>query len=371
MNLCIVAGARPNFIKAAPLITAIKKFQSEYKELRYFLIHTGQHFDQNMSDVFFREMGIPEPNYYLNVASGTQGKQTGEMLIKIEEVLIQEKPDFLISIGDTNSTLAGTLAAAKLHIPIGHVEAGLRMYDKKISEELNRLISDHLSVLLFVPTVVGKEYLLKEGIDERIIHEFGDIMYDAMLQFSEIAEQKSTLMSDLGLVPKEFVLATVHRAENTHTIEHAKMIFDAFVEIAKEIKFILPLHPRTRKLLQQHNLLDHYTQHMTIVEPLGYLDMLAMEKHARLIVTDSGGVQKEAFFQKTPCATLFINTPWLELVELGWNTIVPPVSTEDIVAGIRKAFDAGLGRDGAPYGRGNSGELMIMEIIKYLEAHKQ
>ncbi len=371
IKLCIVVGARPNFIKAAPIITAIKKYRKEYKELTFFLIHTGQHYDENMSDVFFKEMGIPKPDFQLSIGSGNHGKQTGEMIEKIEEILLKEKPDLLVSIGDTNSTLSGALAAAKLHIPIAHVEAGLRLFNKNIPEEVNRLLTDHLSALLFVPTKLGKDNLLKEGMKNNTVFQYGDIMYDATLQFDKVAEKKSKVLKTLGLKKDEFILVTVHRAENTAHIDQLKTILDSFVEVSANHKIVMPIHPRTKNLLKEHNLLDHYSAHIQVTDPLGYMDMLVMEKNARLIVTDSGGVQKEAFFQQTPCVTLFENTAWVELVDLGWNNIVPPKSTKFITKNIMDVLKKKKGKAGSPYGKGNAAELMVERIITFLTAkHK-
>jgi UDP-GlcNAc3NAcA epimerase len=371
MKLCIVVGARPNFIKVAPLITAITQYRKKDKSLSFFMIHTGQHYDENMSDVFFKEMGIPKPKYSLNIGSGSHGKQTGEMLGKIEEILLQEKPDMMVSIGDTNSTLAGALAAAKLNIPVSHIEAGLRLHDRNNAEEVNRVLTDHLASLNFVPTKAGKEFLLNEGFKSNVVFHYGDIMYDAALQFSAIADKKSKILKTLGLKHKEFLLATVHRAENTATIAHTRTILDAFVELSKSIKVVLPIHPRTKNLLVQHNLLDEYAKSIQIIEPLGYLDMLVMEKNAKLIVTDSGGVQKEAFFQGTPCIYLFTNTPWPELVTLGWNTVVPPKSTAFIVKNVKEVLAKKKGKSGAPYGKGNSAELMLEKMVSFVKSNSK
>ena len=371
IKLCIVVGARPNFIKAAPIITAIKKYRKDHKDLNYFLIHTGQHYDENMSDVFFKEMGIPEPHYQLSIGSGNHGKQTGEMIGQIEEILLKENPDMLISIGDTNSTLAGAVAASKLHIPIAHIEAGLRLFNKHIPEEVNRLLTDHLSSLLFVPTKLAKENLIKEGMKPSTILQYGDIMYDATLQFDKIAEKKSKILKTLNLEKDGFILVTVHRAENTAHIDHLKIILDSFVELSAQHKVVMPIHPRTKNLLNEHKLLEEYAKHIQVVDPLGYMDMLVMEKNAKLIVTDSGGVQKEAFFQETPCVTLFENTAWVELVELGWNTIVPPISTKLITKSILKVLKKKTkGKKGSPYGKGDSAELMLGKIVAFLSHPK-
>jgi UDP-GlcNAc3NAcA epimerase len=372
MRLCIIVGARPNFIKAAPLVTAIKKYQKKHKGLSYFILHTGQHFDINMSDVFFNEMKIPKPDYQLDVKDGTtHGKQTGEMLMKVEEVLMSEKPDMVISIGDTNSTLAGALAAAKLNIPIAHVEAGLRMYNKTLAEDVNRVVTDHMSSLLFAPSAVGKKNLEREGFPKSAIWQYGDVMYDALLQFDKIAEKTSKVFKELKLKKKEFVLVTMHRVENTYSIERARIILDALVGLAKETKIVLPLHPRTRNLLKENDLYDYYAEHLEIIAPIGYLDMLVLEKHAKLVITDSGGVQKEAFYQRTPCVFLFdVTTSWKELVELGWMTEVVPKSTGQVLKSLKKALHAKPGKKGNPYGKGDAAELMIGKIISHLKKTK-
>jgi UDP-GlcNAc3NAcA epimerase len=372
MRLCIVVGARPNFIKAAPLVTAIKKYQKKHKDLSFFILHTGQHFDVNMSDVFFNEMGIPMPEFQLNIDSGTtHGKQTGEMLIKVEEVLMNQQPDMVISVGDTNSTLAGALAAGKLNIPIAHVEAGLRMYNKNLAEDVNRVVTDHMSTLLFPPSDVGKKNLLREGFPKQAVWQYGCVMYDALRQFEKIAEKTSKVFKESGLKKKEFVLVTMHRIENTFSVERARIILDALVTIAKDIKVILPLHPRTRNMLKEHDLFDYYAEHLMIIDPIGFLDMLVLEKNAKLVVTDSGGVQKEAFFQRTPCVFLFDDkTSWTELVELGWLTEVVPKSKDYVVKQIKKALSAKPGKKGNPYGKGNASELIIGKIISHLKKKK-
>ena len=373
MKLCVVVGTRPNFIKAAPLITAIRKLQKKKKDLEFFTLHNGQHFDENMSDIFFREMQIPKPQYMLSIESGSgHGKQTGEMLAKTEEVLMIERPDMVISIGDTNSTLAGALAAAKLLIPVAHVEAGLRMYNKGLAEDINRTLVDFMSTLLFPPSDSGTKNLLKEGFSKKQVFQYGDVMYDAILQFDKIADKQSKAMKTLDLKKKEFILATVHRAEHTGTIEQAKIILDAFVAISGQIKVVLPMHPRTKKLLVEHDLFDHYSSHIQIVDPLGYLDTIALEKQAKLIVTDSGGVQKEGFYQKTPVIFLFnVKTTWVELVEMGWMVEVQPKSTAQILKQIKKSLDSKPGKNGQPYGKGNAAELIIGKIVEYLEKEKK
>jgi len=310
-----IVGARPQFIKCAPVSRELRKLAVE------ILVHTGQHYDDNMSDVFFRELDLPKPDYDLGVGSGRHGRQTGDMLKLIEEVLVKEAPDYVLVYGDTNSTLAGALAAVKLHIPVAHVEAGLRSYNRDMPEEINRVLTDHISTLLFCPTATSLKNLAQEGISKgtRLV---GDIMYDAALQFAEIASQRSTILDDLKLSPKKYLLATIHRPYNTDIEVNLRNILSALREIDERV--ILPMHPRTRERLSIFKLddLQSLNGHLNVVEPLGYLDMLMLEQNARLILTDSGGVQKEAYFFGVPCLTLRSETEWLETVENGWNVIV-------------------------------------------------
>lgn len=314
MKIVTIIGARPQFIKAAPVSRALRKDNTE------ILVHTGQHYDHNMSEIFFDELNIPKPDYNLEVGSGNHGKQTGEMLAKIEEVLLKEKPDWVLIYGDTNSTVAGSLAAAKLHIPVAHVEAGLRSFNRKMPEEINRVVADHLSTLLFPPTETAVNHLRNEGITKNV-YNVGDVMLDATLYNLKIAEEKSTILDTLNLKPDDFFLATVHRAENTDIKENLENIFTAFSKTKKKV--ILPLHPRTTNKLKSYGLTSLLThKNIQVVEPIGYLDMIMLEKHATKILTDSGGVQKEAYFMKTPCITLRTETEWVETVESGWNVIV-------------------------------------------------
>lgn len=314
MKIVTIIGARPQFIKAAPVSRALRKNNTE------ILVHTGQHYDHNMSEIFFNELNIPKPDYNLEVGSGNHGKQTGEMLAKIEEVLLKEKPDWVLIYGDTNSTVAGSLAASKLHIPVAHVEAGLRSFNRKMPEEINRVVADHLSTLLFPPTETAVNHLRNEGITENV-YNVGDVMLDATLYNLKIAEEKSTILDKLNLKSNDFFLATIHRAENTDIKENLENIFTAFSKVNKKV--VLPLHPRTVNKLKTHNLsslLNH--SNIQVIEPVGYLDMITLEKNANKILTDSGGVQKEAYFMKTPCITLRTETEWVETVESGWNVIV-------------------------------------------------
>jgi UDP-GlcNAc3NAcA epimerase len=316
LKVLTVVGARPQFIKAAPVSRALR--DAGHTE---FLVHTGQHYDQQMSSVFFEEMQIPEPDINLEVGSGSHAQQTGQMLVKLEEVMQRHGPDCVLVYGDTNSTLAGALAACKLQVPLAHVEAGLRSFNREMPEEHNRVLADHCSDVLFCPTQTAVKNLAREGI-KKGVHLVGDTMFDAVLQFAEIAEERSTILERLKLKSKTFLLATVHRAYNTDVPENLRSLLSSFAEIGETVVF--PVHPRTR---QKINELDgtfagqHGRSDVRMIEPVGYLDMLTLEKHARLILTDSGGMQKEAFFFGVPCVTLRPETEWSETVEAGWNII--------------------------------------------------
>lgn len=358
VKIVSVVGARPQFIKAA----AVSRVLRVTEGVREILVHTGQHYDANMSDVFFEELEIPMPDYNLGIGSGSHGEQTGRMLEAIEKVLMEEKPDWVLVYGDTNSTLAGALAAVKLHIPVAHVEAGLRSFNRRMPEEINRVLTDHASDLLFAPTKTAVENLRHEGIPEGQIKLVGDVMYDAALFYGKMAEQKSRILDKLRLKPKEYILATVHRAENTDDPERLWAIFDALCEIACEIKVILPLHPRTRQALIKTGMYDKATKNICLTEPVGYLDMIMLEKNARLIATDSGGVQKEAFFFRVPCVTLREETEWIELVEMGWNIIVSPMSKEMITTDIYNCLNR-RGADFYPYGDGKSAEKVLNFLL--------
>jgi UDP-N-acetylglucosamine 2-epimerase len=310
MKIATVVGARPQFIKAAVVSRAIRKKDSEV------LIHTGQHYDVNMSDIFFRELGIPDPDYHLGIGSGRHGAQTGKMLEAIEEVLLKEDPDVLLIYGDTNSTLAGALAAAKLHIPVAHVEAGLRSFNRKMPEEINRIMADHVSTWLFAPTRTAVVNLEREGITAGV-HLTGDVMYDIFKQTSQIAGEKSTILEQLNLVPRHYYLLTLHRAENTDDPERLNTIIRTLADSGLPI--IFPIHPRTRSKIQQFHINPNG---LKLIEPVGYLDMLRLELNAVAVFTDSGGVQKEAYMARVPCITLRDETEWVETVEAGWNRLV-------------------------------------------------
>jgi len=370
LRIVTVVGARPQFIKAAPLSRLIRKRHVE------ILVHTGQHYDPNMSDLFFSELNIPLPDYNLEIGSGSHGRQTGRMLEKIEEVLILEKPDAVIVYGDTNSTLAGALAASKLHIPVCHVEAGLRSYNKSMPEEQNRILTDHISTLLFCPTQTAVENLKKEGITEGVCFT-GDIMYDAVLRFFELAAaryRKSGGLSQvlnatnsrgdyMDLSEGQFYLATVHRAENTDDEEKLKGIFDAFGKLDRPV--VVPMHPRTRKKLGDS--VKALAPNIVVVEPVGYLMMLYLTANAYMVLTDSGGLQKEAYFFRTACTTLRDETEWLETLENGWNVLSGADGKKIIESATRPLYCLSAEQT-MPFGQGNAAEIMIDKMEERLGA---
>lgn len=354
MKIATIVGARPQFIKMAPVSRELRKHFDE------IIIHTGQHYDYEMDRIFFEQLSIPEPDYYLGVGSGSHGYQTGEMLKKIEDVLAKENPDLVLVYGDTNSTLAGALAAVKLHIKVAHVEAGLRSFDKKMPEEVNRVLTDHVSDYLFAPTETAVKNLYNEGIKEGV-YLTGDVMYDAMLYNIKIAERKSKILDELGLKPKEYLLATVHRAENTDNKKNLENIVEAFIESEELIVF--PAHPRTVKFLKSYGVYERLkkAENVLLIKPVGYLDMLVLEKNAKKILTDSGGVQKEAYFLKVPCITLRKRTEWVETVSDGWNVLVG-ADKEKILAAIKK-FEPREKAYAYRFGEGNAHEKIINILI--------
>lgn len=352
MKLLTIAGTRPQLIKVAAVSREIRKHFTEV------LVNTGQHYDYNMAGVFFEQLHIPKPDYDLGVGSMSHGSQTGNMMIKIEEVVEKEAPDAVVVYGDTNSTLAGALVASKLHIPVLHIEAGLRSFNKKMPEEVNRVMTDHVSELLFAPTDLAVTNLKDENVTDGV-HQIGDVMYDAVLYNMSIAEASHSL-DELGLTPKSFILGTIHRAENTDNEAKMISIVDAFLEL--DSKVFLPLHPRTKGKLASYNLLNKLesSAHVILSEPVSYLEMLLLEKNAAAIVTDSGGVQKEAYFAKVPCFTLRDETEWVETVETGWNQLVNPL--EQNLADLISSFEPKDYTDNL-YGDGKAGEK-ITQIIK-------
>jgi len=351
MKILTILGARPQFIKAATVSSAFLK-----QSVNEVLLHTGQHYDRNMSAVFFQELGIPEPMYNLGINAANHGAMTGRMLEQIEIILSSEKPDCVLVYGDTNSTLAGALAASKLHIPVAHVEAGLRSFNRKMPEEINRVLTDHISALLFAPTLTGVKNLKAEGILNGV-HHTGDVMYDAALLFGKISDKTSKILDKLQIEPGQYYLATVHRAENTDSPERLSSILDALLYLNKKSPVVLPLHPRTLKILEKLNL-KNKAGILCLCPPLSYLDMVALEKNAKTIITDSGGVQKEAYYHGVPCVTLRDETEWTETVYGGWN-LIAGANFDQIIHAVYQA------KKGVPileYGHGNASEN-IVEIL--------
>ena len=361
MKCLTIIGARPQFVKAATVSRAFKSTT----DIQEILVHTGQHYDENMSGIFFEELAITKPKYNLNIGSGSHGVQTGRMLEAIEQVLLTEKPDWVLVYGDTNSTLAGALAATKLHIRVAHVEAGLRSFNRKMPEEINRVLTDHSSDLLFPPTEIAVKHLQQEAIPKEKIYLVGDVMYDAALFYSQQAENKSEILHRLKLEFNNYILATIHRAENTDNPQKLQNIFEALTIINQEIKIILPLHPRTKNALSRQGMLEKNLKELQIIEPVGYLDMVMLEKNAKLIATDSGGVQKEAFFHNIPCVTLREETEWVELVEIGWNSLVSPsLDAKEIYSLMQSCLIQGNRKKTNLYGNGDS----AIKIVKVLQS---
>lgn len=360
LHVAAVVGARPQFVKAAVVSRATRTVGS----MRETLIHTGQHYDDNLSRVFFDELDIPPPAYHLGIGSGTHGAQTGRMLEAIEQVLLSERPDWVLVYGDTNSTLAGALAATKLHVPVAHVEAGLRSFNRRMPEEVNRVLTDHASDLLFAPTEAAVANLRREGIPAERIMLVGDVMYDAALYYGDKAEKTSCILDSLGLQPKDYILATIHRAENTDDAARLEAIFGGLAMVAGHMPIVVPLHPRTRRALAEADRLGTLPSEMQLIDPVGYLDMVMLEKHARLIVTDSGGVQKEAYFYHVPCVTLRTETEWVELVELGWNHLVAPTQADAVAEEVLAALQAAVSEPPHPqlYGQGRAAHAIVAAL---------
>lgn len=381
MKIVTIIGARPQIIKAAALSRAIKThFAGQITEI---IVHTGQHYDENMSQVFFDELGIPAPNYNLNVGSGSHGKQTAAMIIGIEDILITEKPNAIVLYGDTNSTLAGAIAASKIHIPVVHIEAGLRSYNKAMPEEVNRIMCDHVSTLLFSPTITGYKNLVKEGFKEtnaspysannpKIYHS-GDVMYDNSMYFSKVAEEKTTVLSANELRSGAFILATIHRNNNTDEPDRLNALFRSLNDIsnAHNLDIVLPLHPRTAKLLDVNLESELLKQIKTnskfkIIAPASFLEMIALEKNCKLVMTDSGGVQKEAFYFEKPCIILRPETEWVELVECG-----AAIVTDANEQRIKKAFEQLTNKTDLSfpkfYGDGKASEFICGQMLEHLK----
>ena len=376
MKLVTIIGSRPQIIKAAALSRAIKTYYAG--RIQEVIVHTGQHYDENMSQVFFDELQIPRPDYNLHVGSASHGVQTARMTEGIEEILLKEKPDFIVLYGDTNSTLAGAVAAAKIHVPIVHIEAGLRSFNKSMPEEINRIVCDHCSTLLFSPTLAGVENLKREGfpmgndgpytIDNPKVYHCGDIMYDNSLHFADIAEEKTDILQRLELVGKPFILATIHRDSNTDHPERLGAIFDALIELSKENQIVLPLHPRTAKLLKtnlnsEKQTLVFSSPNIKLIPPVSFLEMIALERHAQLVMTDSGGVQKEAYFFKKPCIILRPETEWVEIVQTG-NAILADADGSRIMKAWQHFKNNPPTTFPEIFGDGHAAEFMLEQMLK-------
>ena len=349
MKIVSVIGARPQFVKAATISRVIKPRE----EVQEVILHTGQHYDENMSKIFFEELNIPEPNYNLEVGSASHARQTGMMLQGIEEVLLKEKPDWVLLYGDTNSTIAGALAATKLHIPVAHVEAGLRSFNRLMPEEINRIVTDRISDMLFAPTQTAVDNLRNEGLDE-MTHFTGDVMFDSVLYYKSIINENPEKYRIEG-IPKEYFLATIHRAENTDHPDHIANILKAFGRLSLPI--ILPVHPRTRKIISGFSL----PSNLTLIEPVSYLQMLELTRQARKVLTDSGGLQKEAYFLQTPCVTLRTETEWLETLHDGWN-IVTATDPSLIVEAVNEPLP--ITPQLHSFGKGKAAEIIVGLITK-------
>lgn len=354
-KIVTIAGTRPQLVKVAAVSRVLR---DSFKEV---LVNTGQHYDYNMAGIFFDELNIPKPDYDLGIGSDTHGRQTGKMMISIEQVVEREKPDAILVYGDTNSTLAGAIVASKLHIPLIHIEAGLRSFNKKMPEEINRIMTDHVSTLLFAPTTLAVHNLAKEGITEGV-HLVGDVMFDAVVYNTKLAEYRYSL-KNFNLVEKGYVLGTIHRADNTDNKKRLEAILRAFSEL-QEIVY-LPLHPRTKRKVEEYGLSNilKTAKNIKFVEPVSYLEMLLLEKNAKAIVTDSGGVQKEAYFAKVPCITLRDQTEWIETIEAGWNQLLNPLKV-NLVEKLKNIQNGKHIND--LYGDANAGHKIVDILANYL-----
>lgn len=379
-RIVTIVGARPQIIKSSAISRAI---QTNFADvLEEIIVHTGQHYDENMSEVFFTEMGIPKPDYNLEVGSGSHGVQTAKMLEGLETIFLKEKPNAVLVYGDTNSTLAGALAAAKIHIPVVHVEAGLRSFNKAMPEEVNRITCDHVSTLLFTPTITGLENLKREGFklhdDHKAtanhpkIYHCGDVMFDNSLYFSEISGEKSTILADLNIVANKYVLTTIHRDSNTDIAENMEQIFSALLEIERSsgLTIVLPIHPRTKSKMKDQLSLGLYNEiennpNFRIIPPAGFIDIIALERNSRLIITDSGGLQKEAFFFEKPCLILRPQTEWVEIVENG-NAILVDSSKKRILDGFDSLMNKRDFTYPELYGDGKAAEFICEKILENL-----
>ncbi len=379
-KIVTIIGARPQIIKSSAINRAIKTHFND--QLEEIIVHTGQHYDENMSAIFFQEMGIPTPNYNLNVGSGSHGQQTAKMIEGLEEIFLKEHPTAVLVYGDTNSTIAGALAAAKIHIPVIHVEAGLRSFNKAMPEEVNRIACDHMSTLLFTPTSTGFENLKNEGFKENQVetasanhpkvYHCGDVMFDNSLYFSNVSASNSTLLADLGLIENQYVLTTIHRDSNTDIAENMTAIFQALFDIqqATNLTIVLPIHPRTKSKMEAQLPTDLFTKISTnaqfkIIPPAGFIDIIALEKNARMIITDSGGLQKEAYFFQKPCVILRPQTEWVEIVSNG-NALLAGSDYQKIVAGFNSLLAKSDFSYPPLYGDGHAAEFICQKILEDL-----
>ena len=355
MKLITIIGARPQFIKAA----AVSREIAKHENINEIIIHTGQHFDANMSEIFFEQMHIPKPDYNLEINSLSHGAMTGRMIEKIEEILLEEKPDWVLVYGDTNSTIAGSLAAKKLHIKVAHVEAGLRSFNRNMPEEINRILTDKISDILFCPTDTALKNLQNEGIGENSLSQIvkcGDVMQDAAIFYSNMSQKPEIE------IPKSYILATIHRAENTDDPKRLNSIFNALSNIANEIPIILPLHPRTKKIISNSQFSINNSQ-LIFIDPVGYLEMIYLLKTCSLVMTDSGGLQKEAFFFRKPCVTLRDETEWIELVENNFNEIVG-ADEDKIILGYQKMIKIQNDYNINLYGNGEASKKIINKLLE-------
>ncbi len=351
MKILTILGARPQFIKAG----AVSREIAKYDNIKEIIVHTGQHYDSNMSDIFFEELHLPKPDYYLGIGGKTHGAMTGQMIEKIEEVAFKEKPDIIMVYGDTNSTLAGAIVGSKMHIPIAHVEAGLRSFNIKMPEEVNRILTDRVSKWLFCPTDTAVENLKKEGFENfdcKVIKS-GDVMQDAALFYRQYAKKPENVE-----IEENFILSTIHRAENTDNENRLKNIFEALETIAKEKQVILPLHPRTKRIIQNIGL---KLKNITIIEPVGYLEMVWLLDNSDMVITDSGGLQKEAFFFKKPCITLRDETEWVELIENKFNVLAG--ANKEKILDVYRSFEFNNNFDVDLYGDGRASERIVKELL--------
>ncbi len=358
-KILTIVGARPQFVKAAALSRQFIKYG-----LDEVLVHTGQHFDENMAEIFFRQMDIPQPKYNLGINSLSHGAMTGRMLEEIEKVLFVEKPDIVVVFGDTNSTLAGTLAASKLHIPVAHVEAGLRSFNMKMPEEINRILTDRISDVLFCPTQTAVENLTNEGFDnfENRVENIGDVMYDVALYYSQFSEERSTLPSNITNSKKPIVLTTLHRQENTDDLNRLHSIVDALNKLSEEFNIVLPIHPRTKNIFEKENIKLNFEP----IEPVGYFDMIELLKKCSFVISDSGGLQKESFFFEKQCLIIRDETEWTELVDLGYNYLVG-AKTNLIIEKTKLVINNKIEFTLKPYGNGDAAEKIAVYLKRYLK----